>query len=116
VKGEIVSDRYKGSNISPLVSNSTKVCHLCMASLPEARMTIVHPVPGLTMYCCPTCAEQRNKTLAAILAYANKRWLWDDAPMLEELFERYGIDSTPEAFVDSWAHHYDLSDPRDVGL
>jgi hypothetical protein len=54
--------------------------------------------------------------LARILAYAKARWCWDDAPMLEELYETYGIDTTPEAFVDAWAYHYDLTDPRELGL
>lgn len=58
----------------------------------------------------------RDPVLSAILAYAKQRWCWDDASMLEELYETYGIDGTSEGFVDAWAHHYDLTDPRDVGL
>lgn len=107
-----MSDRYKGSNISPFSTGSTRACHICTALLPEASMTRVHPVPGLTMYRCPACEGR----LQRILAYARTRWCWDDPAMLEELYARHGIDTTPEAFVDAWADHYDLTDPRHVGL
>jgi hypothetical protein len=55
-----------------------------------------------------------DPVLARILAYAKERWCWDDATMLEELYETYGVRTTPEAFVDDFAHHYDLIDPRDA--
>ena len=54
--------------------------------------------------------------LAHVLAYAKSRWCWDDVAMLEELYQRADIDDTPEELVDAWARHYDLTDPRDVGL
>lgn len=55
--------------------------------------------------------------LSRILAYAKERWSWDDPAMLEELYERsYRPDDTPEAFVDGWAQHFDLTDPRELGL
>lgn len=53
-----------------------------------------------------------DPVLARILAYAMERWCWDDSSMLEELYARHGVDTTPEAFVDAMAHHYDLTDPR----
>jgi hypothetical protein len=51
-----------------------------------------------------------------ILAYAKSRWCWDDESMLAELYEREAGDNTVEATVDGWARHYDLIDPRDVGV
>jgi hypothetical protein len=56
----------------------------------------------------------QDPVLARILAYAKDRWCWEDSTMLEELYETYGVDSTPEAFVDNFARHYDLTDPRDA--
>jgi hypothetical protein len=111
-----MTDRYKGSNISPFACGPDKVCMDCMAALPEASMTLVQRTPGLTMYRCPACAAQRPTTLAAILAYAKARWCWDDRTMLEELFDTYAMSGTPEEFVDMWAHKYDLTDPRDLGI
>jgi len=93
------------------VNSSSKICHACEATLPHDRMTEVHPVPGLTLYRCPACTGQ----LAAILAYAKARWCWDDASMLEELYERHPVETTVEAWVDEWARDYDLTDPRDAG-
>jgi hypothetical protein len=60
--------------------------------------------------------ESTDPILTRILAYAMARWRWDDASMLEELYARYGVSTTPEAFVDDWARHYDLTDPRELGL
>jgi hypothetical protein len=111
-----MSNRYKGSNISPFVNTRTRVCMDCTATLPIISLTKVEPVPGLTMYRCPACVERCRDTLAAILAYAKWRWCWDDATLLEELYQRDGVATTPEAAVDAWAYHYDLLDPREQGL
>lgn len=50
------NDRYVGSNISPFVAGTHKVCCECLVRLPLSQMTLIHPVPGLTMYNCPACA------------------------------------------------------------
>lgn len=103
---------YQPTLMSVVVNSSTKICHACAAKLPHNQMTEVHPVPGLTLYRCPACVAQ----LAAILAYAKSRWCWDDAPMLEELYERHPVETTVEAWVDELARDYGLIDPRDAGL
>lgn len=53
---------------------------------------------------------------ARILAYAKARWCWDDETMLAELYESEAGDMPVEATVDAWARHYDLIDPRELGL
>lgn len=60
--------------------------------------------------------QPADPVLAHILAYAKARWLWYDASMLQELYERDGVQTTPEAAVDAWAYHYDLLDPRELGM
>jgi hypothetical protein len=107
-----MSNRYVGSNISPFANGRQKICHTCAALLPQSQVVEVHPVPGLTMYRCQNCTA----LLQRILAYAKERWCWDDASLLEELFVRENVDTTPEAAVDAWARDLDLTDPRDLGV
>jgi hypothetical protein len=103
------ADRYVASDISPHAAGDSRVCHLCLAGLPLAQMTEIHPVPGLTLYRCPDCCAR----LAAVFAHARERWCWDDEACLGELVERYWRPGdTPASFVDGFARDYELDDPR----
>lgn len=57
-----------------------------------------------------------DPVLAQILAYARKRWCWDDESAIIEHYQRCYDPAcdTPEAFVDALADDYDFIDPRTV--
>lgn len=57
-----------------------------------------------------------DPVLGQILAYARKRWCWDDESAITEQYQRCYDPAcdTPEDFVDALADDYDFIDPRTV--
>jgi hypothetical protein len=50
------------SNISPHAVGATRICSECCQSVPVKQAVVHSPVPGLTMYHCPPCAEKAKKS------------------------------------------------------
>lgn len=60
----------------------------------------------------------QEQALAAALAHAKQRWCWDDESLIEEMLDgrTFISEAVVRDLIDEMAEHYDLIDPRTVGL